>query len=62
MANGVRLNYVTYNQNGQNVGSRLYFLESDTKYKMFKMLNREIAFDVDMSTLECGLNAAIYFV
>lgn len=44
---GVRLNYVT----GSNVGSRAYFLESDDKYKMFKLANRELSFDVDVSTL-----------
>lgn len=27
---------------------------------MFKLANREFTFDVDASTLECGLNGAIY--
>ena len=30
--------------------------------KLFSMLNKEISFDVGMSKLLCGLNAAIYFV
>ncbi|CAK0799222.1 unnamed protein product, partial [Prorocentrum cordatum] len=31
------------------------------KYKLFKLLNREFTFDVDVSTLPCGLNGALYF-
>jgi len=29
---------------------------------MFNLLNKEFTFDVDVSTLECGLNGALYFV
>ena len=29
---------------------------------MFKMLGQEISFDVDLSTVGCGLNAALFFV
>lgn len=47
---------------GNNVGSRMYLLQDDEKYKMFKLLNREFAFDVDASNLPCGLNGAVYFV
>ena len=46
-----------------NVGSRVYLLdEDDTNYKMFNLLNKEFTFDIDMSTLPCGLNGALYFV
>ncbi|KAK1775016.1 concanavalin A-like lectin/glucanase domain-containing protein [Copromyces sp. CBS 386.78] len=31
-------------------------------YQMFTLMNNEFAFDVDLSTVECGLNAALYFV
>merc|ERR1719471_2468355 len=55
---GVKLNFV----NGQSIGSRLYMMEDESTYKMFKLLNREFTFDVDISTLECGLNGAVYFV
>jgi len=42
---------------------RVYMTESSgDRYKMFKLLNREFAFDVDVSTLPCGMNAALYFV
>lgn len=29
---------------------------------MFTLMNNEFAFDVDLSTLDCGLNGALYFV
>merc|ERR1719223_2330757 len=41
---------------------RMYMVENDDSYKMFKLLNQEIAFDVDLSSLPCGLNAAIYLI
>jgi len=40
---------------------RVYLLSNDTTYDMFSMLNREIAFDVDLSKLPCGTNGALYF-
>ncbi|KAK4044106.1 glycoside hydrolase [Parachaetomium inaequale] len=45
-----------------NVGSRLFLLESKHKYQMFTLKNNELAFDVDLSTVECGINGALYFV
>ena len=45
-----------------NIGSRVYLMESDTKYQMFNVLNKEFTFDVDVSQLPCGLNGALYFV
>ncbi|KDQ16044.1 carbohydrate-binding module family 1 protein [Botryobasidium botryosum FD-172 SS1] len=54
------LKFVTTGAN-KNVGSRTYLMESDTKYQMFKLLNQEFTFDVDVSTLPCGLNGALYF-
>ena len=56
------LKFVTTNSNGKNIGSRVYLLESESKYQMFNMLNQEFTFDVDMSQLPCGLNGAVYFV
>lgn len=29
---------------------------------MFKLLNREFSFEVDVSKLPCGANGAVYFV
>ena len=53
----VELAYVT----GGNVGSRLYAASKDS-YHPFRLLGKEIAFDVDLSSLPCGLNAAVYLV
>jgi len=47
---------------GTNVGSRLYLMNSETKYEMFKLAGNEFTFDVDTSQLGCGLNGALYFV
>jgi cellulose 1,4-beta-cellobiosidase len=37
-------------------------MQDDTNYQMFKLLNQEFTFDVDVSNLPCGLNGALYFV
>ncbi|KAF9486146.1 cellobiohydrolase I [Pholiota conissans] len=59
--NALTMKFVTNNSNGKNIGSRVYLLASDTKYQMFKLLNQEFSFDVDVSQLPCGLNGALYF-
>jgi len=58
----LKLNFVTQGPYSKNVGSRSFLLESETKYKMFKLKNKEFTFDVDVSQLPCGLNGALYFV
>jgi len=45
-----------------NIGSRVYLLDSDNMYSLFKLKNKEFTFDVDVSNLPCGLNGALYFV
>lgn len=40
---------------------RSYILDGDN-YKMFKLKNREMAVDVDVSNLPCGTNGALYLV
>jgi cellulose 1,4-beta-cellobiosidase len=55
------LNFVTDNSNGDNVGSRVYLMASDTEYELFMPNNQEFTFDVDVSNLPCGLNGAVYF-
>ena len=52
------LAYVT----NKNVGSRNYLMDDDDNYKVFKLKNREFTFDVDESSLGCGINGAVYFV
>jgi len=51
-------------QNGTNIGGRVYLTTDNdvNKYKMFKLLNKEFTFDVDVANLPCGLNGALYFV
>ncbi|EJD53243.1 Exocellobiohydrolase [Auricularia subglabra TFB-10046 SS5] len=58
--NALTLNFITNGQQ-KNIGSRVYLLASESKYEMFKLLNQEFTFDVDVSNLPCGLNGAVYF-
>ncbi|KAH9097417.1 hypothetical protein LEN26_017032 [Aphanomyces euteiches] len=58
----VSMKLVTKGPYSTNVGSRVYLLEDDNNYKLFKLLNQEFTFDVDASQLPCGLNGALYFV
>ncbi|PGH13437.1 hypothetical protein AJ80_06306 [Polytolypa hystricis UAMH7299] len=60
--NELNLKFVTEGPEATNVGSRLYMMASPDKYEMYKLLNREFTFDVDVSSLGCGLNGALYFV
>ncbi|GAP90445.2 putative exoglucanase 1 [Rosellinia necatrix] len=56
------LGFLTKHEYGTNIGSRLYLMNGASKYQMFTLMNNEFTFDVDLSTVECGLNAALYFV
>jgi cellulose 1,4-beta-cellobiosidase len=56
------LKFVTKHEYGTNIGSRFYLMNGASKYQMFTLMNNEFAFDVDLSTVECGLNSALYFV
>ncbi|KAF9485718.1 cellobiohydrolase I [Pholiota conissans] len=58
--NALTLKFVTSSAQ-KNIGSRVYLMASDTSYEMFKLLNKEFTFDVDVSNLPCGLNGALYF-
>jgi len=60
--NSLNLRFVTHGPYSTNIGSRTYLLQDDSNYKMFKLLNREFTFTVDVSNLPCGLNGALYFV
>lgn len=55
--------FVTSNGNTESVSPRVYMLEIDSQeYTQFKPLNGEIAFDVDISSLICSMNGALYLV
>ena len=56
------LNFVTEHEYGTNIGSRLYLMQDTSTYQMFDLPGNEFAFDVDLSTVPCGMNSALYFV
>jgi cellulose 1,4-beta-cellobiosidase len=55
--NAISLKFKT----GDNVGSRVFLMASNTAYQVFKPKNQELSFDVDVSKLGCGISAALYF-
>ncbi|CAH0480494.1 unnamed protein product [Peronospora belbahrii] len=61
-ASSLSLKLVTNGPYSTNIGSRVYVMDSDETYKLYKLLNKEFTFDVDVSELNCGLNGALYFV
>ncbi|KAI8953738.1 putative endoglucanase [Xylaria longipes] len=52
----------TINEDGeaQNASPRLYLLGDDGDYEMLQLLGQELTFTVDLSTLPCGENGALY--
>lgn len=58
----LNLKFVNEHAYGTNVGSRTYLLEDESTYQHFDLLGHEFTFDVDLSTVACGLNSALYFV
>jgi cellulose 1,4-beta-cellobiosidase len=54
--------FVTYHEFSSSINNRVFLLESDTRYQTFTLMNNEIAFDVDLSTVECGIASSLYFV
>jgi len=60
--NALTLKFVTKHEYGTNIGSRFYLMNGASKYQMFTLMNNEFTFDVDLSTVECGINSALYFV
>ncbi|KAI8635192.1 carbohydrate-binding module family 1 protein [Xylariaceae sp. FL1651] len=53
--------YTTSNGVVQNSSPRLYLLDTGgNNYEMVKLLGQELTFTVDLSTLPCGENAALY--
>ncbi|KAI2472718.1 glycoside hydrolase family 7 protein [Annulohypoxylon bovei var. microspora] len=56
------LKFLTKHDYGTNIGSRFYLMNGADKYQTFDLKGNEFTFDVDLSTVDCGLNAALYFV
>ena len=47
---------------GSVISPRVYLLaENEEEYEMIKLTGQELAFDVDVSKLPCGMNGALYF-
>ncbi|KAG8872362.1 hypothetical protein FRB97_007705 [Tulasnella sp. 331] len=45
-----------------NSGPRVYLLDpTGEKYQLFQLLQKEFTFDVNLSQVGCGMNAALYF-
>lgn len=44
----------------QNASPRVYLLGPDGNYVLMKLLGQELSFEVDLSTLPCGENGALY--
>ncbi|CAH0484338.1 unnamed protein product [Peronospora farinosa] len=61
-SDSMTMKLVTKGQYSTNIGSRVYVSDSPKTYKLYKLLNQEFSFDVDVSALDCGLNGALYFV
>ena len=61
-AGEVTIDFEQSNSNGKNIGARLFLMEDQSTYKMFKLLNKEMSFTVDVSKLPCGMNGALYLV
>ena len=56
---GVKMQFVTNHEHGTNVGSRLYVMDTNDEYQLFKLKNREFSFEVDVSERECGMNGQV---
>lgn len=59
--NALSLKFVTQSST-KNIGSRLYLMESATKYKLFNLQNNEFSFDVDLSKLPVNLHCYGFFM
>jgi hypothetical protein len=62
---GAGMDELTLTYGGADVGGpRVYLIEEDgvNENYMFMLKNQEFAFDVELSTMPCGFNAALYFV
>lgn len=58
---GASLTMEMFNPTGGVASPRLYLLAEDKKkYEMLQLTGNELAFDVDVSKLPCGMNGALY--
>jgi cellulose 1,4-beta-cellobiosidase len=59
----VSMNLFVQKNNALSLSSpRIYLFDEDAgHYSIFKLINREFTFDVDLSKVGCGVNGALYF-
>ena len=60
--NNLSMAFRTDTEYSTNIGSRVFLMANRTRYQTFTLLYNEFAFDVDLSTVGCGINSALYFV
>ncbi|KZL85552.1 exoglucanase 1 protein [Colletotrichum incanum] len=54
---------LTSHASGTTRNSRVFLLEEGTeRYQTFTLMGNEFAFDVELSSVECSINSALYFV
>ncbi|OCL07667.1 glycoside hydrolase family 7 protein [Glonium stellatum] len=59
--NALTLNLYTQKGGATSMSSpRVYLLQDENTYDLFKLLNKEFTFDVDVSKVPCGINGALY--
>ncbi|KAK1726769.1 hypothetical protein CaCOL14_009301 [Colletotrichum acutatum] len=63
-SNTLSQKFVTQYAFSSNVNSRVFLLEpgGTDRYQTFVLMGSELAFDVELSSIECALNSALYFV
>jgi len=52
--------YLQNNGTTSNESPRVYLLGSDGNYEMLQLLGQELRYDIDVSTVVCGENGALY--
>ena len=60
--NSLHLDFVTQGPCTKNICSSTYFMKDDYAYQLLQLKNKESIVTVDVSTLDCGLNGALYVV
>lgn len=58
----ISMEYRTPQAFSTNLNSRVFLLEGVDRYQTFTLMNNELSFDVDVSDVPCGLNAALKLV
>jgi cellulose 1,4-beta-cellobiosidase len=60
--NAITLKFVTHSSSNTNIGSRVFLKSSVAAYQLFNLKAQEFTFDVDLSSVPCGLDASLFIV